>query len=42
MALMRAQSIVSTRRDGTTIYYSIASPIVINVLEVLHKGFCQP
>lgn len=41
MALMRAQNIVSTRRDGTTIYYSLASPIVEEVLVVLHKNFCK-
>lgn len=41
MALMRAQNIVTTRRDGTTIYYSLASAIVEDVLAVLHKGFCQ-
>jgi DNA-binding transcriptional ArsR family regulator len=41
MALMRAQNVVTTRRDGTTIYYSLASPIVEEVLAVLHKGFCE-
>lgn len=41
MALMRAQNIVTTRRDGTTIYYSLASSIVEEVLTVLHKSFCQ-
>ncbi len=40
MALMRAQSIVSTRREGTTIFYSLASPVVEEVLAVLYKGFC--
>ena len=41
MALMRAQNIVTTRRDGTTIYYSLASSIVEDILSVLHKGFCE-
>jgi DNA-binding transcriptional ArsR family regulator len=41
MALMRAQTVGPTRRDGTTIYYSLASPIVEEVLAVLHKGFCE-
>ena len=41
MALMRAQNIVTTRRDGTTIYYSLASSIVEDVLAVLYKGFCS-
>jgi len=40
MALMRAQNIVTTRRDGTTIYYSLASPVVEEILAILHKGFC--
>lgn len=42
MALMRAQNIVVTRREGTTIYYSLASKIVEEILAILHKGFCQP
>ncbi len=42
MALMRAQSIVTTRREGTTIFYSLASPVVEEVLSVLHKSFCRP
>lgn len=42
MALMRAQNIVTTRRDGTTIYYSLASSMVEEILAILHKGFCAP
>jgi len=37
---MRALSLVKPRRDGRTIYYSIASPEVRAVLEVLYRLFC--
>lgn len=39
---MRALSLVKTRRDGQTIYYSLASPEVRAVLETLYRLFCAP
>jgi DNA-binding transcriptional ArsR family regulator len=39
---MRALSLVKPRRDGQTIYYSIASPEVRSVLETLYRLFCAP
>jgi DNA-binding transcriptional ArsR family regulator len=40
LAKMRALRLVSTRRDGQTIYYSLASDDVRAVLETLHQRFC--
>lgn len=39
---MRALRLVSTRRDGQTIYYSLASKEVQAVLETLYKVYCAP
>jgi DNA-binding transcriptional ArsR family regulator len=42
LALLRAQGLVRTRRDGTTIYYSLDSEIAQDVLALLQKHFCPP
>lgn len=39
---MRALRLVSTRRDGQTIYYSLASAKVQAMLETLHRVYCAP
>lgn len=40
LALLRAQGLVSTRRDGTTIYYRLASEPVKDIMAMLYKHFC--
>lgn len=37
---MRALRLVATRRDGQTIYYSLASAEVRAVLETLYRVYC--
>lgn len=39
---LRAHGIVSTRRDGTTIFYRRNCAISQDVMDVLMKHFCQP
>ncbi len=39
---MRALGLVTTRRDGQTIYYSLASQEVRAILATLYAQFCQP
>ena len=39
---MRALQLVTTRRDGQTIYYRLASPEVREVLQTLYRLFCAP
>lgn len=39
---MRALRLVSTRRDGQTIYYGLASVEVRAVLETLYRVYCAP
>jgi DNA-binding transcriptional ArsR family regulator len=39
---MRALRLVATRRDGQTIFYSLASPEVRVLLETLYQIYCAP
>ena len=40
LAKLREQALVSTRREGQTIYYDLAQPAVREIIQVLHKNFC--
>jgi len=40
LALLREQDIVATRRQGQTIYYRIADPAALRILETLADLFC--
>lgn len=42
LARLRGDELVQARRDGKTIYYSIASPEAKEVLELLYKLYCAP
>jgi DNA-binding transcriptional ArsR family regulator len=42
LAVLRDEELVATRRDGKNIYYSVASPQVHAVLQVLYEQFCPP
>jgi DNA-binding transcriptional ArsR family regulator len=39
---MRALALLKTRREGQTIYYSLAGAEVAAVLETLYKLYCAP
>jgi len=39
---LRADGLVASRREGTTVYYRIARPEVLLVVEALHAAFCPP
>ena len=41
LALLRKDGIVSARRDGQTLYYSIAHEGAARLLETLHGVFCS-
>lgn len=38
---LRADGLVEARREGTTVYYRIARPEVLSVVEALHAAFCK-
>lgn len=39
---LRADRLVEARREGTTVFYRIARPEVLTVVEALHAAFCPP
>ena len=42
LARLRADDLVATRRDGKTIYYSLASDKARELVSVLYNMFCKP
>lgn len=42
LAMLREEGAVATRRDGQIIYYRVADPAVLRVLETLADLFCPP
>jgi ArsR family transcriptional regulator len=42
LAVLREQGVVSTRRDGQIIFYRIADPAAVKVVETLAEIFCPP
>ena len=41
LGILRKDGLVSTRRDGKQIYYSVASADALAVLNVLYERFCH-
>jgi DNA-binding transcriptional ArsR family regulator len=42
LALLRKDGVVKARRDGQTIWYSIANPTARAVIETLYQAYCAP
>ena len=42
LALLRKDGIVAARREGQTVFYSIASTPARQVLETLYQNYCSP
>ena len=42
LALLRKDGLVAPRRDGQTIWYSIASDEARRILETLYRIYCEP
>jgi ArsR family transcriptional regulator len=40
LGVLRNEGVVSTRREGKNIYYSVADARLIQVLEVLYRLYC--
>ncbi|MEO8386306.1 MAG: metalloregulator ArsR/SmtB family transcription factor [Betaproteobacteria bacterium] len=41
LGVLREEGLVSTRRDGKRIYYSVASAEAMAVMQVLYEQFCN-
>lgn len=42
LGVLREEGLVDTRRDGKFIFYRIASPPALAVLQTLYEAFCRP
>ncbi len=42
LARLKLEGVVSTRRDGRTIYYAIANDRVRSIIGALYTSFCKP
>lgn len=42
LGILRKDELVTTRREGKQIYYSIASDDALAILELLYQRFCAP
>src|SRR6202044_1005971 len=42
LARLRLEGLVSTRHDGQTVYYSIASDKARSIISALYDSFCKP
>ena len=42
LAKLREETLVATRREGTTIFYRIAQPSVLRVIALLAEIYCPP
>lgn len=41
LAKLRDDGMVSTRRESQTIYYSLASNRILQIIELLHEMYCR-
>jgi DNA-binding transcriptional ArsR family regulator len=41
LAVLRRRHLVRTRRDGQSIYYSLASGQAASIINTLHEQFCS-
>lgn len=42
LTVLRQENLVTTRREGKQIFYSITSPEAMAVMAVLYEQFCRP
>ncbi len=42
LTVLREQQLVSTRRDGKHIFYTLSSPRTLAVIQTLYEQFCSP
>ena len=40
LGVLRSEGVVSTRRQGKNIYYSVADPNLLEILAVLYRLYC--
>ena len=40
LGILRNEGVVSTRREGRKIYYCVADPALLQILELLYRIYC--
>ncbi|MGH6640806.1 MAG: ArsR/SmtB family transcription factor, partial [Polaromonas sp.] len=40
LGVLRGEGVVSTRRQGKNIFYSVADPALLEILAVLYRLYC--
>ena len=40
LGVLRAEGVVSTRRQGKNIYYGVADPAMLEIVAVLYRLYC--
>lgn len=40
LGVLRSEGVVSTRREGKNIFYSVADPALLEILAVLYRLYC--
>ncbi|MEL7029448.1 MAG: metalloregulator ArsR/SmtB family transcription factor [Pseudomonadota bacterium] len=40
LARMRHEGLLAARRDGRTIYYAVADPAILKIMQFLYETFC--
>jgi len=41
LGVLRTESVVSTRRQGKNIYYSVADPAMLEIVALLYRLYCN-
>lgn len=41
LAVLRQKRILSVRKEGTSIYYSVRDPMLFQILDLLREYFCE-
>lgn len=41
LSILRRSGVVTTRRDGQTIFYQLADPRIRSLIETLYRKFCR-
>ncbi len=42
LARLRGDGLVTTRREGQTIHYSIGEPLAASIVDLLYRHYCRP
>ena len=40
LGVLRSEGVVSTRREGKSVFYSVADPALLEILAVLYRLYC--